>query len=406
MTHSLTRLCASAVFLLALSLAPSVAAYEIGHTTLTLYDPARGNRVIPTEIYYPADVAGEDVPVATAVERFPVIAFGHGYLMSWSLYDYVHQGLVPAGYIVTYPDTEDELFPDHEDLGLDIAFVIQSMRDAGVDPGSPFHGRVASTAAAMGHSMGGGASLLAAASDQSITALANLAAAETNPSAVAAAAGITVPALLFLGGNDCVAPPAGHQIPMYDALASGCRTRVTIDGASHCQFAESSWVCELGEGGCDDPTVSRAEQQSAVMTLLLPWLDYTLKNDVLAWLDFEELLNTAQGIAYEQSCEPTDVAEAAAPMSRLTLSPSFPNPTTGKASLLFHLTEPAQSSIRIYSPAGRLVAEVARGPLTEGWHAVSWDGRTRTGHVAAGGVYCWRIDAGGESADRAIVVVR
>ena len=52
---------------------------------------------------------------------------------------------------------------------------------------------------------------------------------------------------MFCGTNDCVTPPADHQIPMYDALAGGWRTRVTITGASHCQFNSYSFLCALGE---------------------------------------------------------------------------------------------------------------------------------------------------------------
>jgi len=393
------------VIVLVLSLAVPASAYEIGHTTLTFYDPVRGNRSIPTEIFYPADTAGENVPLASGFEQFPLVSFGHGFIMSWSLYDYVYEGLVPQGYIVAYPDTEGELFPEHDDLGYDLAFVILSLRNAGTDAGSPFYGRVAATAAAMGHSMGGGASFLALGSDPSITAIANLAAAETNPSAITAAAGITAPALLFSGGNDCVTPPADHQIPMYDALASDCRTRVTIDGASHCQFAESNWACEFGEGSCPSPTISRSQQQATVMSLLLPWLDYTLKDDVLGWLDFDELLDSTPGITYEQSCVPTGATDPIAE-TLLSLSPSFPNPTSSDARARFHLMRPADVSVDIYSVSGRRIATIADGRRKAGWHTVSWDGTTASGHPAASGVYCWRIEAAGEMSTRAIVRVQ
>jgi len=392
--------------LVVLFLVMPAAAYEIGHTTITLIDPARGNRSIPTEVYYPADVSGEGVPVASDPEVFPVVTFGHGYLMSWSLYSYVHEALVPEGYIVTYPDTGGELFPDHEDFGLDMAFIVQSLRGLGDDTGSPFYGRVSAAAAVAGHSMGGGASLLAAASDPTISAIVNLAAAETNPSAINAAAGITMPALLFSGGSDCVASPEDHQIPMYDALASDCRTRVTISGASHCQFAESSWLCELGEGGCPDPTVSRAQQQQAVVALLLPWLDYTLKDDVLGWFAFDELLETMSGIAYEQTCSPTDVPVAPSTAPLLSLAPSFPNPTSGHAFARFHLARPADTSVRIYSISGRLVAEIDDGRRKAGWHTVTWDGTTLAGVTTASSVYYWRVEAGDETATSAIVRVR
>jgi hypothetical protein len=39
----------------------------IGHLSTTYFDPARGNRPLPSEIYYPGLSAGENTPVAGAV---------------------------------------------------------------------------------------------------------------------------------------------------------------------------------------------------------------------------------------------------------------------------------------------------------------------------------------------------
>ena len=87
--------------------------YQIGHTTITFNDPNRtggfgsgsgSGRQIQTEIYYPADVAGTDV--ASSSGSFPVIVFGHGFVMSWDSYDNIWTELVPLGYIVAFPRTE------------------------------------------------------------------------------------------------------------------------------------------------------------------------------------------------------------------------------------------------------------------------------------------------------------
>jgi hypothetical protein len=59
--------------------------------------------------------------------------------------------------------------------------------------------------------MGGGSSFLAVQYNPAITAIANLAAAETNPSAIAAAANITIPALVIAGANDCAQGQASHR---------------------------------------------------------------------------------------------------------------------------------------------------------------------------------------------------
>ena len=54
--------------------------YPIGHSTVTLTDPSRSNRSIPTEVYYPGTVAGDNVPFANG--KFQTIAFGHGFVMT------------------------------------------------------------------------------------------------------------------------------------------------------------------------------------------------------------------------------------------------------------------------------------------------------------------------------------
>jgi hypothetical protein len=394
-------LCALAL----LPLAMAASAYEVGHISAPFTDPDRGNRSVPTEVFYPAEVGGENVPVAPAPpEGFPVVSFGHGFLIPWDDYDFVWEGIVPAGYIVALPATEQGLLPDHLEFGRDLAFVVRRIRAEGDDPGSPFYGSVSSAGALAGHSMGGGASLLGAADDPSITAVANLAAAETNPSAIAAAAGITAPTLLFSGGNDCVTPPEDHQILMYDALASDCKTRVTIEGASHCQFAEYNFVCSLGEGGCPSPTVTREEQHDLTLAFLEPWLGYVLEDDLWSWLEFHSLLDGTAGITYEQDCQPASVDEPVA--ARFSLSPASPNPFSDATRVTFTLAAPADVSVSIYSMSGRLVASLADGARPAGPHTASWNGRDRTGRRVASGIYRCRVEVDGLGKTAALVLVR
>jgi predicted dienelactone hydrolase len=392
-------------------LAAAAAGYEVGHTSLTYYDPDRGDRPVPSEVYYPAETGGDDVPVAAPpFGGFPVVSFAHGYLMNWDLYDYIRDGLVTEGYIVAYPATEHVLFPDHQELGLDLAFVLRELRSEGNNPRSIFEVCVGQMCAVLGHSLGGGASFLGAADDPTVSAVANLAAAETNPSAITAAAGISVPALVFSGGNDCVAPPSGHQIPMYDALASDCKTRVTLEGASHCQFAEYSWACSFGEGSCPDPTISREVQQTLVVTLLRPWLDHVLKGDPYGWLDFTSLLDSTAGVYYEQECVPASVeggfAEAGIERGILSLSHVYPSPSCGNSRVRYSLAEPAHVTARIYTLAGRLVTTILDEPVGAGTREIGWDGLDSTGRPVASGVYRYRVEAEGDSWNSAVVLVR
>jgi pimeloyl-ACP methyl ester carboxylesterase len=273
----------------------------------TYVDASRGGRGVSCEVHYPAVTSGDSVPVAGAPGvTFPVVACGHGFLMPYEVYAYLREALVADGFIVASPTTEGGFAPDHQAFGLDLAFVTRELQAEGASAGSLFYQRVGPTAGLLGHSMGGGATFLGAAADPGITAVASLAAAETTPSAVAAASGLALPTLLFSGSVDCVAPPAQHQTLMYDALG-GCRTHVTITGGSHCQFAASEPTCELGEtlAFCPAPGIPRGQQHGAVTTLLVPWFHATLEGDLVAWSTFQGRLASTPGITHLQDCPPS-----------------------------------------------------------------------------------------------------
>ena len=264
--------------------------YQIGHKQQTFIDESRSNRNITTEIYYPADMSGDNVSIASG--QFPVLVFGHGFLMTWSAYANIWNDIVPNGYIMVFPTTETSLFPSHTNFGKDIAFLVGAMKTEGTNASSTFFGGVATTSAAMGHSMGGGSAFLSVQYDPSITALATLAAANTTPSSIDAAKNIGIPSIVIAGANDCVAPPVQHQLPMYDALASTCKTYVTITGGSHCQFANANTNCSLGELTCSPPPdISPMSQQNITFLLIF-----------ILWLILQNLITTGSGIESQQNC--------------------------------------------------------------------------------------------------------
>ncbi len=292
----------------------SQAQYAVGTTTITFNDPTRTGgfgsgggpgRQIQTEIYYPASTAGTNTPIIA--DSFPIIVFGHGFSMAWDAYQNVWEELVPKGYIVAFPRTEGGLSPSHSAFGLDLALVVEQMKVQGTNSSSIFFNRVGSTSAIMGHSMGGGAAFLAAQNNTNITALATMAPANTNPSSIDAAAFVRVPSLVIAGANDCVTPDDEHQIPMYNNLASQCKTYLSFVGASHCQFANSNFNCNFGESTCSpSPTISRTEQHQRTFSYLVPWLNKVLKGVCHPQGNFDALLSSAPStiLTYEQSCTP------------------------------------------------------------------------------------------------------
>lgn len=274
--------------------------YFVGHKQYNFVDPAR-SRTIQTEVYYPATSTGDNTPFANG--QFPVLVFGHGFVMAWDSYQWLWNSIVPRGYIMVFPRTEGSITPSHSAFGEDLKFLNDFLLSEGNNGSSDFYQHILGTSSIMGHSMGGGSSFLAAANNTNLTTLINFAAAETNPSAIAAAANISVPALVFYGVNDGVCPPADHQIPMYNALASACKTRIGIIGGGHCYFADYNFNCSFGEGTTNpQPTITREEQHQIISQLLFPYLDFMLKGDAAAEQIYYQRLNSLNTIVFKRNC--------------------------------------------------------------------------------------------------------
>ena len=277
------------------------AQYPIGHRSVTYTDPARSNRSVSTEIYYPAASAGESTTVAAG--QFPLIVFGHGFVMAYSAYAYFKDAMAPLGYIVVFATTETGISPVHANLGADLAFLINQLKSEGANSSSPFYNKVATTSAIMGHSMGGGSSFLACANNIVPTCMVTMAAANTTPSSITAAQQVTIPTLVISGEVDCVADPATNQVPMYDSLASECKVFISINNGCHCYFADYNLNCILGEQTCDTyPPLARADQEDATLDFIKLYFDYYLKGNVTSWNVFNDSLAVSSRITYQESC--------------------------------------------------------------------------------------------------------
>ena len=287
------------IFIFSLLICPQLYAQQVGHATITFVDPVRNNRQIVTEVYYPATAAGNNTPIATGA--FPLISFGHGFVMAWSAYQNFWDMLVLEGYIIVFPTTESGISPNHTEFGKDLKFLISEIQTNGA--GAAFTASsVGNTSAIMGHSMGGGSSFLAAENNATITTMVTFAAANTNPSSITAAQQVAVPTLLFSGVNDCVTPPAQHQDIMYDSTTAAYKTQINITGGGHCYFANSNFSCTFGESTCTpSPSIVREEQQDVTNDFLKLWLGYFLKNDCQDAQKFQDSLISSTRITHRQN---------------------------------------------------------------------------------------------------------
>jgi len=371
--------------------------FSTGHTTITFTDATRNNRSIAAEVYYPADADGENAPLAVQGGTFPVVVFGHGFVMVWSAYENIWTPLTENGFIAVFPTTESGFSPNHTEFGKDIAFLVTALQGEGNNASSPFFGRVDYTSAVMGHSMGGGSSFLAMQYNPNITAVVNLAAAETNPSAIAASSSVTQHALVIAGGNDCVTPPTANQLAMYNTLGSNCKTYVSIDGASHCQFANSNFNCTFGELTCSPAAaISRATQHSIVNSLIIPWLKFELENDCTAGLAFELLVTNPTGFTAQKNCYfcTVSIEEGATGLSALEVFPSIGNG-------IIHIKNgTANTLVTVYSPDGKKM------PLPE-FRISGPDASTIDLSSVEAGLYLLRFQsANGHVVTRKVVVSR
>lgn len=329
--------------------------YQIGHVSATFTDAARSNRPVPVEIYYPADATGDNVAFATAITgRVPVITFGHGFVMTIDAYTNIRNAVVSRGFIIAFPTTEGSFSPSHGTFAQDLVFTMGQVTALGGSASSPLYGHTDTMNCVMGHSMGGGAAMLAAATAGSgIKSMLTFAPAETTPSAITAAANVTIPSLIFAGNNDCVTPPATNQRPMYDGLTSACRQYIGIKGGSHCQMAGTSTTCSFGEGTCTPaPTISRATQHAVIDTFMVPWLRYTLMGSCTDGAIFDTRLATDTSVTSLSTC--ALCSPAATSVSTTAIAATvLPNPANNWMHIL--CTDKRYTYLQLLSPDGRIL---------------------------------------------------
>ncbi|GGP58376.1 dienelactone hydrolase family protein [Saccharothrix coeruleofusca] len=201
---------------------------------------------LPGLVYTPASGLG-----------LPAVVFGHGWLQPVTRYRALLRHLASWGIVAAAPGTQRgplmsaRLLAGNLRTTLDVCTGVR-LGDGGisVDP---------ERLAVAGHSMGGGAAVLAAAEDERVRAVVTLAATETRPSALDAARRVTVPGLHLAAGEDRIAPPVGHAEAIAEAWQGPVQLR-SLPKASHLGFAEGRHWSELlldGKGERDAQRLAR-----------------------------------------------------------------------------------------------------------------------------------------------------
>ena len=72
----------------------------------------------------------------------------------------------------------------------------------------------------------------------------------------------------------------------------------------------------------------------------------------------------------------------------------------------FDLPQQGQVKIRIFTILGKEIAEITNSMYSAGIHQVMWNGRTYVGVQASSGVYFVRLEAGGLTDTKKIVLMK
>ena len=263
--------------------------WEIGYTTMTFTDPSRGNRVIDANVFYPADVTGNNVPLGSPFDkRFPLIVFGHDENTAWNNYPYIWNRWTIKGFIVVLPVTEMGPTMDVEEFAKDMAFIAAQFKVLRQDPTSFWYKKVNNKSTVIGHGKGGSAAVFAIQHHPQITTLITLAANEVAPGTIAAASQVTQPSVIVGGGQDCVSPFATVQEGIFNNLNSTCKTLINFTAAPRCDWASNAASCTSNQITCGGPMpYSWQSTATATTYYLVSFMRYFMKYNAPTLATFE-----------------------------------------------------------------------------------------------------------------------
>jgi ligand-binding sensor domain-containing protein len=119
------------------------------------------------------------------------------------------------------------------------------------------------------------------------------------------------------------------------------------------------------------------------------WIDPKIKGCLLL-LDFNGVIN-----------DDLTAIPVADPNLRI-----FPNPFRESAHISFSVADKGKTTLSIYNLRGQKVRTLIDGSLPDGKHSITWDGKDMNGRGTSSGIYILRLEQGGVSAVKKLVLMR
>ncbi|MCK4302873.1 MAG: right-handed parallel beta-helix repeat-containing protein [Candidatus Eisenbacteria sp.] len=101
------------------------------------------------------------------------------------------------------------------------------------------------------------------------------------------------------------------------------------------------------------------------------------------------------------------LASVEAPIpTRMELRQNEPNPVAATTTIAFSIARESEIRLLVYDVNGRLVRTLIDGTLPAGVHKHVWDCRDECSNPVSSGIYLYKLEAGDQSANRKMVVLR
>jgi hypothetical protein len=150
-------------------------------------------------------------------------------------------------------------------------------------------------------------------------------------------------------------------------------------------------------------TGTNSDAMRSVLWDTTPWIGSSVYLEIAdlsadAWghINVDEIIETQSQVTDTQS-----------PPARLALHANVPNPFNPTTRIAYEVPVAARGQLAVFDVRGRLVRELAAGPMAPGRHVAVWDGTAAGGERAASGLYYYRLALDGQPPlTRSMVLVK
>jgi hypothetical protein len=88
------------------------------------------------------------------------------------------------------------------------------------------------------------------------------------------------------------------------------------------------------------------------------------------------------------------------------LKGNYPNPFNPETEIAFRLPSAMEVELKVYNYKGQLVKTIAEANFPAGDHALVWNGTSNDGNSVSSGIYFYKLNAGGLTLSRKMVLLK